>query len=251
MALGTFPDGEYVTVPEVRAEGLADNPPSDNQIGSRIKKWEAIVEQWTGQVFRIISPGELVFDGNNAHLLHFNLPIVALSALKINDSDTALAADDYRVYVGRQKPQDDRKNPKIILRPMSGSIFTGGGQIFVKGAEQKITATWGFVEPDDSTPQPIKDAIIQLVIRDFAGYFDQIFGGMTAGPGMPTQREKTDDHEIEYADMAMNVQADRLGSLIPRDIRAMLAMYRHPLAIGAPEPRRFVPYELAFAIDSY
>lgn len=251
MALGTFPDGEYVLVSEVRAEGLSDTPPSNTQIGNRIKKWEAIVEQWTGQIFRIITPGELIFDGNNGHILHFNLPLVVLTSLKLNDSTTALAATQFRAFVGRQKPQDDRKNPKIVLTPNRGSIFTGSEEIFVKGAEQAITATWGYVEPDNSTPQPIKDAIIQLVIRDFAGYFDQIFGGMTAGPGVPTQREKTDDHEIEYADMSMNVQADRLGSLIPRDIRAMLALYRRPLAIGAPEPQRFLPHELAFAIDAF
>ena len=251
MALGTFPDGNYVLVSEVRAEGLSDNPPTNNQIGSRIKKWEEIVERWTGNIFREISPGELTFDGNNSYILHFNLPIVSLTELKINGSDTALPTTDYRVFDGRQKPQDNRFNPKVVLQPISSSIFTGGGQLFVKGADQKVTASWGFLDADGNTPQSVKDCIIQLVIRDHKGYFDQIYNDAGPGPGLPTQRERTDDHEIEYADMSMNIQADRLGTLIPRDIRAVLAMFRRPLAIGAPEPRRFVPYELTFAIDAY
>lgn len=255
MALGTFPDGNYVLVSEVRAEGLTDDPPTNNQIGNRIKKWETIVEQWTGQVFREIDPGELTFDGNNSYLMHFSLPLITVTSVKINGDDTELDTTQWRAFTGRQVPQDDRKNPKIMLLAANASIyttsiFTGGG-VFVKGADQKITATWGYLEPDGECPQPIKDSIIQLVIRDFAGYFDQYFGGMSPPSGAPTQRERTDDHEIEYAGMSMDITADRWGSLIPRDIRAVLSMYKRPLAIRAPEPRRFLPYDLTFMIEAY
>ncbi len=146
---------------------------------------------------------------------------------------------------------DDRQNPKIRLTPVRANIFAPGGDAFIRGAVQLITATWGYVESDDSTPQPIKDTIIQLVIRDSAGYFDQIFGGDAPSNAMPVQREKTDDHEIEYARMNMNMGSDRLGQLIPRDMRAVLAMYRHPLIVAAPEPPRFIPFDRAFAIEAF
>lgn len=253
MALGTFPDGYYVTVGEVRAEGLSSVPPNDNFIGNRIKKWEAIVERYTGLVFREIDPGEVSFDGNNSDILHFNVPIISFTSLKINDRTTELDPDSFQVFNGRGplSINDDRHNPKIKLTPLRDSIFTPGGEVFVKGASQRVTATWGFVEADGSTPQPVKDAIIQLVIRDHAGYFDQSFGGATPSSAVPVQRERTDDHEIEYADMQMDITADRYGSLLPRDIRAMLAMYRRPLALGAPEPKRFIPYERTFAIEAF
>ena len=185
--------------------------------------------------------------------MHFSLPIITLTELRINDRTDALGATAYRVF-NRRGPSsinDDRQNPKIVLTPLRDSIFTPGGEVFVKGAEQFITATWGYTEADGSTPQPIKDAIIQLVIRDSNSYADVALGGVALSHAMPVQRERTDDHEIEYADMKIDISGDRLGMLIPRDIRAMLAMFRRPLAMGAPEPMRFLPYERTFTIDSF
>lgn len=223
--------GNYVTVDDLRQEGMPASV-TDGRANARITKWEALVERMTGNVFRELSPGELTFDGNNSAMLWFNLPILTFTSLKINGETTALDSDEYRVFMGREKPQDDRHNPKIRLTPIRQSVYRATPSMFVKGMDQKITATWGYLEADDSVPVPVKDAIIRLVLMDIDGYFEQASGGSTTQVS-PVKRERTDGHEIEY----MEVETVRaVWSMIPSDVMEVLSMYRAPLAIDAPEP---------------
>lgn len=234
--------GNYVTKAEVVAEGV----PVEKQgyIDSRITKWEYLIEKLTGNVFRVISPGELTFDGSNMKYLHFSIPLISVSSLKINGDDTALATTEYRAYTGIAVPQDDRYNPKIELRRSSDStIYTRYAltqDVFVQGLDQLVTATWGYVDPDPVTPgsyitpPPIKDAIIRLVILDLAGYFEAQEEGVVASVASPIRREKTDGHEIEYQ-QTERVSIAPLG--IPQEIYEVLMQYRAPLMIAAPDAR--------------
>lgn len=230
--------GNYVTVADLTKEGMPASVTAD-RANARITKWELIVERVTGNLFYEVTPGELTFDGNNSAMLHFNLPMATFTSLKINDETVALGADEFKTFLGRTPPQDDRQNPKIKLDPIRSSVFRGTPGMFVKGMDQKVTATWGYLEPDDSTPQPIVDAVIQLVLMDLDNYFTQGqsgSGGGTSGGVSPVKREKTDGHEIEY----MEVQSVALlSSMIPADIYEVLALYRGPLRIASPEPIRF------------
>lgn len=226
--------GNYVTFAEVQAEGLpAGKTPAF--VERRIVKWEAIVERLTRNVFRELDPGELTFDGNNSAILWFNIPLIEVSSVKINDEDIALDTSDYRAFIGRQKPQDDRGNPKIKLTPVRASVFRNTPSMFVKGLDQKITAKWGYLEPDDSTPRPIKDAIIQLVLLDIDDYFAAV--GTTAVPTTSIKRERTDGHEIEYMEPG---QIASVWTMLPNDLMEILALYRAPFKVDAPEPLRFV-----------
>jgi hypothetical protein len=234
--------GVYVTVAEVYAEGVpASVPPA--RINARILKWEAIVEQITRNIFREISPGPLVFDGNDAQLMHFSLPLITVSSIKINDLATELAADEFRAFTGRSAPQDDRKNPKIKLTPIQSSIFRDTNAVFVKGLNQTIDSTWGYVEDDPANPgsflppRPVKDAIIELVTLDLEGYFTKSTEGVSL-PLSSVRRERTDGHEIEY----QQVDDVRIvWSMIPTHIADILALYRSPWAIRSPDVPRFLP----------
>jgi hypothetical protein len=228
-------DGVYVTVAEVRAEGVPADVP-DARISNRILKWEAIVEQITNNIFRVINPGELRFDGNDSDILHFNLALVAVTSLRINDETVAVDTDEYIAFTGNEKPNDDRKNPKIQLRPLRESIFRRHSSIFVRGLDQFVTATWGHVDGGTDTPLAIKAAIIQLVVLDLDGYFEQAGGGGTPAISQK-RREKTDDHEIEYFEVE-----DRrvVWQSIPADVADILAMYRAPWAINVPSPPRYL-----------
>ncbi len=229
--------GNYVTVAEVKAEGAT--PPAA-RITMRILKWEAIVEEITRNIFRVISPGELIFDGNNSDMLHLSLPLVAVSSLQLNNGTTDLDSDEYRVYANRQRPQDDRHNPKIELTGnRSNSLFTRNHGIFYKGMDQRLTATWGFVDDDPDTPgsyitpPAVKAAIIELVCMDLDGYFD------TASANIPlssVRRERTDGHETEYQNVA-DVQPT--WSMIPQSIATVLSLYRCTWKMSSPDSRRF------------
>lgn len=226
--------GNYVTTDDLVKEGLpAGTDPA--RVTRRIAKWEAIVEKVTRQVFREIEPGELTFDGDNSRYLHFSLPLISVSSLKVNGESTALSSDEYRVYNGRSAPQDDRGNPRIELTGYrDGSIFsTRTHSIFARGYDQKVTAKWGYTEADGSCPAPVKDAIIQLVLMDLDGVFEKITGGTRTQPLTPIRRERTDGHEIEY----MEINDVRLTyTNIPKDIYDLLMMYRPPIGVAVPDP---------------
>ncbi|KKN36507.1 hypothetical protein LCGC14_0772930 [marine sediment metagenome] len=240
--------GVYVTEAEVRAEGVGAEHTATT-INSRILKWEQIVEKLTKNIFRKVSPGELIFDGNNRDRLHFNIPLIAVSSVKVNEETTALTAEEFRAFTGISQPQDDRGNPKIELTSIRvTSLFTRGHGLFVKGLKQLITADWGHVDPDPATPgafitpPAVKDAIIQLVIRDLRDHFSTQFSGNTGPSIAPIQRERTDGHEIEYADMVASIT----WAMIPNDIRDILLMFRSPLHINIPQQKRFVPFHHTF-----
>jgi len=226
--------GNYVDRADVKAEGIPSG--TDNSlIDRRITKWEALVERITRNIFRQVDPGALIFDGNNSRILHFNLPLIEVTELRINGDDVALDTDDYRAFVGRGPVQDDRWNPKIELTPVRSSLWRTQPGMFVKGLDQTITAKWGFLEADDTCPQPVKDAIVKLVVLDIEGYFESASGGGRAIT--PMRREKTDGHEVEYMQME-NIKT--LWTLLPTDIADILSMYRAPWKLGSPEPIRFI-----------
>lgn len=228
--------GVYITASDITAEGVTGF--STSQIDRRILKWEAIVERLTRNVFREISPGEVVFDGSNSRRLHFSIPIISVIDIKINDETTSLDSTEYKAYTGRSQPKDDRSNPKIELTGYkSHSIFTRRRGIFAKGYDQKITATWGYTEANGDTPKPVKDSLIELVIQDLNGYFDQNIGGGNPPVLTALKREKTDDHEVEYME---GDKAKMLVHFMPRDIYDVLMMYRAPMQINVPDDRFFV-----------
>jgi len=247
--------GNYVVVDDIRAEGVEAGDYPDALVNRRILKWESIVETLTRNIFRVIEPGELVFDGNNTHRLHFNLALVDLVELKINGDDTALDSSQYRAFTGRQKPKDDRGNPKIELIganiPSGQSVpspWSSGSSIFKKGLDQKITAKWGHVDDDPDNPgaficpPAVKECIVALVIGDLKGYLEQYLQGTTKPSGAPVNRERTDDHEVQWAAMTATVT----WSMIPNDIRDTLLMYRGPWAIAVPEVRDLTAFDVTF-----
>lgn len=237
-------DGNYVTVAEVRAEGVPATI-SDDIISLRIKKWEAIIERLTGQVYYVISPGELEFEGNNSDILHFNLPLIAVTSLRVNNDTDAMSADEYRVFNGRRPPQDDRQNPKIMLTGLrSNSLYTKHHGMFQQGMSQYVTATWGYVDDDPDnpgsfiTPPPIQDCVKQMVTLELNGYYES-GGGVAMIPTTPLRRERTDAHEVEYQ---LVRDARVTWSMLPKHIADTLALYRGPIQVTSPDNRYFAGY---------
>ena len=235
--------GRYITAADVLSEGGSASVP---RINARIAKWEYIVDRLTRNYFAVLEPGELTFDGNNSRILHFNIPLIEVTSMKINDEDVELDTDEYTAYTGMTPIQDDRYNPKIALRGTNkDSIFRKTRAMFIKGLDQKVTGKWGFVEPDPDNPgsykppEAIKAVVTRLVILDLEGYFDQATGsgsGIGGGVVSPLRRERTDDHEVEY----MKTTDVRLTwAMLPKDIYDMMMLYRCPLLITSPDPRIF------------
>lgn len=231
--------GNYVSVADVRLEGVPDSV-SNARIESRIAKWEAIVEKVTRNVFRVLTPGELIFDGSNSDILHFDIPLVEVTSVIINEEETELDSDEYRAYTGKSQPQDDRTNPKIILTGnRTNSLFRRTHGMFYKGLDQAITASWGYVDDDPDnpgsyiTPPPIVQVLTELVALDLDGYFESDPSGKALSS---IRRERTDGHELEYQIIE---DTKVIWNFIPRSIADILSLYRSPWIIDAPDNRYY------------
>lgn len=226
--------GNYIDVTDLRDEGLPSTV-TDARANVLIDRAEALVETITRNYFRNVS-GTFVFDGNNTYILHLPIAIITITSLTINDQTSALDTSYYQVWNGRQIPQDDRRNPKIVLKNSNGSsIFTSGfnSDLFLKGTNQTVVGEFGFLEPDDSVPLPIKEACIGIALLQASeeNWYESLIGmgGVYGGK----IRERTDDHEIEWGDTTK--QPGR--TMFPAPIWNRLMMYQAPRTMKIPTVR--------------
>ena len=222
--------GHYISIQDLRNEGLPTTV-TDSRALTLIQRAEVEVENFTRNFFREVS-GTFIFDGNNTHLLHLPLPIIEVTSLTVNEMDTELDTDYYRVFNGRQRPNDDRKNPKIVLKKVdnSTSIFVFGDvDKFLKGLDQTVVGSFGFLEPNDSVPIPVKEAVMGLALLGAdSTIYERLLGlDNTTGPKIS---EKTDNHEIQWADLSK--KQGRVS--MPLWIQNKLAPYIAPRKMGTP-----------------
>ena len=119
-------------------------------------------------------------------MLHFNLPIITVTSLKINNSTAVLDPSYYRVYNGREYPADDRGNPKIELVSSSSSVPSPWHVTCVcKRVRTEDYSNMGYVEDDGlggyQAPIVVKDCIMRLVIGDLSTYYASSISGVVQG----------------------------------------------------------------------
>jgi len=236
----------YISIQDLRDEGLLEADYSDTIILTSIELWQAMIERITRQWF---TPRTLVLsvDGTNCDTLHFGVPIIEIEYLRLNNSTTDLNTDYYRVYNGSSYP-DDRRNPRIKLRSLSeySDIYTAPASsrsmIFRKGRQnQEIKGTFGFVESDGQPPKPIQRALTKLVIEKLVNraytppntphpFMPPIVGGTMI-------IEKTDGHSREFSDnrkMGYRRPLGFDGITFDPEILDIIRHYRAPIGIASP-----------------
>jgi len=190
------------------------------------------VDLYTGQWFnkRTLT---VEIEGNNSHMLHFGVPIIEITSLKINDSEDEYDTNAYKVYNSRILP-DDRRNPKIKIVSRGYSIYTymGTKTVFYKGRFSTIEGSFGFLEADGSTPDLIKWATAKIVMNELTRDIS------ASGSSAVIKKEKTDLHEIEYETGSNTSQSAGLQSKLTGDdsVDRILLMYKAPFAIGGTDP---------------
>lgn len=226
----------YTTLAAVRAAGLSDTTTyPDAAITAAIARVGAFIDRTTRQWFEPRTK-TLRLDGSGTATLLLDVPIVSASALYLNgDFETAVPADRYEVYAGRDAAQDDRGCPMIRLRSDS---WWGAGR-FVRGTRnQQVVGIFGYVEADDTTPALIQDAALRLVIRDLSSpavpASSAAGGGSGSGPVGPLVSETTEGHSRHWAAPAIgSMRAGTLAVTGDPAVDQILAMYRGPLLGGA------------------
>jgi len=180
--------------------------------------------------------GVFKLEGNNTPLLHLQVPIIEITKLVVNSGAQELfegELQDFVAFKGRQSPQDDRWNPKINLNVGRGrdSIYSRplSNRVFVKGTLTEITGSFGFLEPDGSTPSLIQLATKALVIDQIN---NPIADTDTAETG-PLRRLKVDLHEKEFFDprsgSSSSLKSSETGNA---RVDRILAKYRSPILVS-------------------
>lgn len=237
----------YCTVADIRDAGLTDTATyPDADVLAAIELWQAFLERACRQWF---NPRTIVlkFDGTDSDTLHFGVPIISIDHIKLNDNTEILDPNNYRVYAGRQYP-DDRRNPRVKLRSMSDfpDIFTAPivarSLRFRKGRQnQEVKGTFGFVEENGLTPKLIQRALCKLVIEKLTNPIP-VPGGSPAIPPPPIiagalLEEVTDGHKRKYGDTVTFTSrrpSPFQGITTDQEILDIIKMYRAPIGIATP-----------------
>jgi hypothetical protein len=233
----------YANYQDLQDQGLDPTTFTEAQAKVALLMASQLIEKYTRNFFRE-ETGTFIFDGNNSHILHLPIPILTVTSLTVNNGSTVLDSDWYRAHTGRSFPTDDRRNPKIELRrssTASSSIYVVNSattDIFVKGLDQTIVGTFGYLEPDDSVPLAVKQAVMILAIECiqllYPKYGNSTIAGSTGTVG-PVKKEEADDHSKEWHNLLEYQQLEE-GLWAPA-AKALLYDYRAPRSIAVTAAR--------------
>lgn len=239
----------YCTIADIRAEGITAGMADDAKVTAAIATWQPFIDRACRQWFE---PAVLTLnvDGNDSDTLHTGVPIISIDSIKLNNSDTNLEVDLFKVYSSIRYP-DDRRNPRITLvrSEDASNIFarpiTHDRRLkFRKGRQnQVIQGTFGFVEEGNLTPELIKRALCKLVIEKLQKplFHDPSIGAPPVPPAPPIigplLEEETDDHRQKYGQSGGTIAPRRpglTGITNDQEIHDIIKLYRAPIGVATP-----------------
>lgn len=238
----------YITADFVRVPpyNLSDTLADDDTVNAAILVWQQFIERATDQFFEP-KAATVTLDGTDSDTLHFGVPIIDVTEVKINNSSSALDPTNYRVYNRREAPNDDRRNPRIkLIRDDDFSdIFANpliyGRLLFRKGRQnQEVTGTFGFVEPDDTAPAMIQRALALLVVEKLVT--PVIPDPANPAPELnfargPILEEVTDGHKLKYQARGGTTRAapkGLRGITENPEVLDIIKLYKAPLRMATP-----------------
>ena len=202
----------------------------------------SLIDLYTGQWFNsreFTSSNPIKLEGINSPILHLPVPILTVTSLKVNNSEDELDVDYYTVFNGRALP-DDRRNPRIKLIGREYNIFSNVDiTIFYRGKYNLIEGTFGYLEPDGSTPMPIQWAVARLVVYLTGKEANNV--STTSAASGAIKREKTDLHEIEYDTSNQGANTYQNAPFTgDEEVDRIIKMFKSPLAMGGTFPEASV-----------
>lgn len=210
---------------------------SDADTFAALKLSVAYLHGYTGRVFRPVA-ATLAVDGSGGNRLPLPMPVVsaeqytgggvtAITLREVDDQSDPTDVDLGLVEVNEGTcwgPDDPRLDPVIRYRGASGRWPDGIGNV-------SVTATWGFVEADGSTPDLVLDCLARLCTRTLIPV-DDVDGQSDARAAWVTS-ETTQGRRYDLSPLAISggLTGDRL-------IDQTLAHYRRPPAVHVSRSRR-------------
>jgi len=227
----------YVSISDVRDEGVTVDNASDERIEAIIQLAERYIERVTGRFFEP-RPQSLAVDGAGGRVLRLGHPIIRIDVVAVDAaaaSPVPIDPSSYRVY-NRHLTQgllvpDDRDDPRIELA-QGGDVGAGFEARWPRGVQNvRVAGVFGYTDPDGSptgeTPLLIQYVTKLLVLRELPLMTD-LDGREDAQRRWRLTSERTRD------------QAYTLGALVPLGvftgdpaIDTILAAYSRPADLGA------------------
>lgn len=229
----------YIIPQDIYDQGVVEADYPTTWVQPLIDLWQEFIDHATGQFFEERDL-EFFIDGTGAMSLWFQVPIITLEELYLNDDfDNEIELDNVIVYNGTTSARDDRKNPRISLKGRNSENFYARPrypyEIFTRGhLNQKVKGKFGFLDGGD-TPERIKFIMKKLVIQNLGALGDP-------GSGIPgvdplaslRKKEVTDGHSIEYASLFGSQGPKKLDFLdVVQDpiVNGILKMFKAPRVI--------------------
>ena len=232
------PHAMYLSIQDVRDEGIAVGTLSNARAYDLILQVHQLIEKLTRQPFRPVYL-TMDFDGNGADLAQFPVPIIGVESIRLNRSSQDEATANFKVYNGRQAPNDDRRNPKIAMigQMDSTNFYVRAGMLeegrlrFLPGRKnQRIVGAFGYLEQDGTAPKAIGNAALRMVAFNAAQL------GTTGAPSLiagPIQSETTDRHSVSYQASAKSFVLED-GLYVDPVVQSILRRYRSAVDIDSP-----------------
>ena len=199
------------------------------------------IDKATGQFFNkrtFDDTNPVTIEGNNTPTLFFSVPIIVIDKLLVNSTGVQLVEgedDDFIAFKSRSHPRDDRENPMIKLNVGRGrdSIFhtPSTTRLFIRRTLTTIEGSFGYLEPNGSTPRLITRATLLLAIDKTANPLGGTNSFEITGP---LKRRKLDIHETEFFTLNDKSNIGRMTD-IP-EVDRILTKYRSPIKIGGSFP---------------
>lgn len=243
------PSTYYITVQDIRDEGITETMAGDSTVLTKIMIAQAFIDRACRQWFE---PRALTisFDGTDSDTIHLGVPIISVDYVRLNNSETDLEDHLFKVYSARSYP-DDRRNPRIKLvrsddvhNIFARPIMHGSHLKFRKGRQnQEVKGTFGFIEEDGSTPALIQRAMTKYTINLLQNplFHDQSTGSPSVPPPPPIVgpllEEETDDHRQKYGQAGGSVAPRRpglTGITDDQEILDIIKLYRAPIGLATP-----------------
>jgi hypothetical protein len=143
----------YITVQDVRNEGVAITDYDDAKVTDRIALAQSFIERVLGCFYEKRDSFVLTLDGTGHDLLWLPVPPISTTAItEILLDDVAVVSTDYRVIM--PSFPDGRKNPK--LKMISGWWTKGGANVQITGSFGYVDTTLVEGTPVYSTPAEAK-----------------------------------------------------------------------------------------------
>jgi hypothetical protein len=245
----------YVTIDEVRAEGLTATVADDGRVALAIEKSSALIDRITGMWFE---PRTRSFrlDCKRGDRIPFEIPIIAITALTVEGGVIDLTIADGEVFIynrhltqGLMSP-DDRQDPHISKQggdtqddlgfyAYQRRFESGFGQIEVTGvfgwtelgrhetpgetvADSQVPLSYG------ETPALIKQACLRLVLK----YAYPLVGGEGEDIAMRRRLTGESTRDQSYSLAAPSAADSAYGMTGDVEVDRILSMFQKPTYVG-------------------